>query len=87
MTGARVRAVPIGSRAMRHPLYAGFLLAFWATPTTTVGHALLVGGMTLYVLIAIVYEERDLLRFFGSSYVDYRRRVGMLLPRMRRARS
>jgi len=53
----------------------------------TVGHALLAGGMTRYVLIAIVYEERDLLRFFGSSYVDSRRRVDMLLPRMRRARS
>ncbi len=78
---------PLFYKWVRHPLYSGFLLSFWATPTMTVGHALLAGGMTVYVLIAIGYEERDLLRFFGAGYVDYRRRVGMLVPGLGRARS
>lgn len=65
---------------VRHPIYAGFLLAFWATPTMSYGHLLLAAGMTIYVLIAIRYEERDLVGIFGDDYEDYRRRVGMLVP-------
>jgi methanethiol S-methyltransferase len=69
---------------VRHPLYLGFFLAFWAIPHMTVGHLLLAGGMSVYMLIAIRYEERDLVAFHGRDYEDYRGRVGMLLPRMRR---
>jgi protein-S-isoprenylcysteine O-methyltransferase Ste14 len=66
---------------MRHPLYVGWLLAFWATPTMTVGHLLLAGGLTAYILVAIVFEERDLLNHFGRQYAEYRRRVPMFIPR------
>ena len=73
-------STPLFYRLVRHPLYSGFLLAFWATPTMTVGHALLAAGMTVYVLIAIRYEERDLVDYYGETYIDYRKRVGMLVP-------
>jgi methanethiol S-methyltransferase len=69
---------------VRHPLYLGFFIAFWATPHMTAGHLLLAAGMSVYMLIAIRYEERDLVAFHGRDYEDYRGRVGMLLPRMRR---
>lgn len=71
---------PAFYRVVRHPLYSGFLLAFWAIPTMSYGHLLLAAGMTVYVLIAIGYEERDLVGVFGDTYVDYRKRVGMLVP-------
>ena len=71
---------PAFYRVVRHPLYSGFLLAFWATPTMSYGHLLLAAGMTAYVLIAIGYEERDLVGVFGDGYEDYRKRVGMLVP-------
>lgn len=73
-------STPLFYRLVRHPLYSGFLLAFWAAPTMSVGHALLAAGMTVYVLIAIRYEERDLVGYYGDKYVDYRKRVGMLVP-------
>ena len=57
---------------LRHPMHVGVLLAMWATPQLTVGHLLLATGMTLYVLIAIRYEERDLIARFGSSYARWR---------------
>jgi methanethiol S-methyltransferase len=71
---------PFLYRLVRHPLYSGFLLAFWATPVMSYGHLLLAAGMTVYILIAIQYEERDLVRLFGRDYEDYRGRVGMLFP-------
>ncbi len=77
---------PLFYRYVRHPLYLGFLLAFWAIPTMTVGHALFAAGMTLYILIAIRYEERDLTALLGDSYAHYRTRVGMLLPGIGKAR-
>ncbi len=77
---------PLFYKWVRHPLYTGFLIAFWAIPTMTAGHALLAGGMTLYVLIAIAFEERDLLRDIGPAYADYRTRVGMLVPGLGKAR-
>ena len=75
---------PFFYRAVRHPLYAGFILAFWATPVMSVGHALLSAGMTLYILIAIRYEERDLVSLFGADYEAYRVRAGMLIPKFGR---
>lgn len=75
---------PLFYKLVRHPLYSGFILAFWATPTMSLGHFLLAAGMTAYVLIAIRYEERDLVAHFGHDYEDYRKRVGMLVPGMGR---
>ncbi|MBV9842443.1 MAG: isoprenylcysteine carboxylmethyltransferase family protein [Sphingomonadaceae bacterium] len=75
---------PLFYRLVRHPLYSGFFLAFWATPAMTGGHLLLALGLSAYMLIAIRYEERDLVRLFGTDYEDYRRRVGMLTPRRAR---
>ena len=70
-------------RWVRHPIYVGWLLLFWVSPTMTAGHLLLAVSMTAYVLIAMVYEERDLLKSIGRQYADYRQRVPALLPRLR----
>lgn len=75
---------PLFYKLVRHPLYLGFLLAFWATPHMTAGHLLLAVGMSTYILIAIQYEERDLVRLFGRDYQEYQKKVGMLFPRMGR---
>jgi methanethiol S-methyltransferase len=77
---------PLFYRAVRHPIYTGFLLAFWATPVMSWGHLLLAAGMTVYILIGIAHEERDLVGQFGDTYVEYRTRVGMLVPRFTRFR-
>ena len=58
----------------------GFLIAFWITPHMTPGHLLFALSMTAYILIGVHYEERDLVRIFGSTYQAYRQRVPMLLP-------
>jgi methanethiol S-methyltransferase len=75
---------PLFYRRVRHPLYSGFILAFFATPMMTVGHLVLALGMLGYILIAIVHEERDLISLFGRDYEDYRSRAGMLIPRFGR---
>ncbi len=75
---------PFFYRWVAHPLYSGFFIAFWATPRMTAGHLLFAAGMSVYILIAIRYEERDLKGLFGKDYEDYRSGVGMLTPRFRR---
>jgi len=71
-------------RLVRHPLYVGWLLAFWATPTMTVAHLVFALLSTGYILAAIRLEEADLIRAHGESYRRYRDSVGMLVPRLRR---
>jgi len=69
---------------LRHPLYVGWFIAFWATPTMTSAHLVLAIGLTVYILIAIYFEERDLIAHFGERYLSYRKQVPMFLPRFGR---
>jgi protein-S-isoprenylcysteine O-methyltransferase Ste14 len=71
-------------KLVRHPLYAGWLMAFWATPHMGVSHLLFAALVTAYILVAIRFEERDLMRDHGHSYRLYRKQVGMLIPRLGR---
>ncbi len=75
---------PLFYRLVRHPLYLGFILAFWGGPVMTVGGALFATAMTTYILIAIRFEERDLTRILGSDYERYCRDVPMLVPGLKR---
>jgi protein-S-isoprenylcysteine O-methyltransferase Ste14 len=72
-------------RLVRHPLYVGWFFAFWMTPTMTLSHLLFAVATTAYILIAIQFEEMDLVRDHGTSYEEYRRSVPMLIPSRRRA--
>ena len=74
-------ATPLLYRVVRHPLYLGFLVAFWVAPTMSAGRLLFAVAMTGYVLMAVQFEERDLVGAFGDHYRAYRRHTPMLIPR------
>ena len=84
LKGRTAETIPFKSPALykmvRHPLYLGFIIAFWSTPRMTFGHLFFAVMTTAYIVVAIQFEERDLMRFYGDTYREYRERVSMLIP-------
>jgi methanethiol S-methyltransferase len=80
-------SAPALYKAVRHPIYMGFIVAFWATPIMTIGHLVFAVATTAYILVAIQLEERDLVNRYGETYREYRRHVWMLVPLPKRTRA
>ena len=72
--------VPFAYKYVRHPIYVGWLMIVWAAPMMTVAHLIFSLGMTAYILLAVPWEENDLIATFGDKYTDYQRQVPMLMP-------